>query len=279
MSNLSEQISSSRDSLNNLNSLLSSLTPFVDVKFSSESESKGSKTSDSGEKSYFVLEDLWESFKKWSAYGVEVKFNLNSDEPVLQYFVPYLSAIQLYAADEELDQKSSEKTGDSVSSKETTHKVLYEYFETHSPYVRLPLTKKVSDLAKEDPCIKNLKSSEISPRSWFSVAWYPIYRIPNGPTLKDIEASFLTYHKLSTQFKRKTRPEISDSDKKLLKTRLRVFGLTTYKVKGSILPFPAASESPRLNSLLKAADDWLENLKVSHCDHYHFVKTGKQWVD
>ncbi|KAI5399094.1 uncharacterized protein LOC127092715 [Lathyrus oleraceus] len=278
MSNLSEQIWSSLDSMNNLNSLLSSLTPFVEVKFSSKTQSKGSKSGESLEKPYFVLEDLWESFKRWSAYGVEVQFNLTSDEQVLQYFVPYLSAIQLYAEDEESDKKSSEKSGDSVSSKETTNKVVYEYFENHSPYVRLPLTKKVSNLAKDDPCIKNLRSSEISPRSWFSVAWYPIYRIPNGPTLSDIKASFLTYHNLSTEFKRKTQPEISDNDRKL-KTPLPVFGLTTYKVKGSVLPFPAASESRRLNSLLKAADDWLKNLKVVHCDHNHFVKNGKQWVD
>ncbi|KAI5399095.1 hypothetical protein KIW84_064461 [Lathyrus oleraceus] len=221
-------------------------------------QSKGSKSGESLEKPYFVLEDLWESFKRWSAYGVEVQFNLTSDEQVLQYFVPYLSAIQLYAEDEESDKKSSEKSGDSVSSKETTNKV--------------------SNLAKDDPCIKNLRSSEISPRSWFSVAWYPIYRIPNGPTLSDIKASFLTYHNLSTEFKRKTQPEISDNDRKL-KTPLPVFGLTTYKVKGSVLPFPAASESRRLNSLLKAADDWLKNLKVVHCDHNHFVKNGKQWVD
>ncbi|CAI8603737.1 unnamed protein product [Vicia faba] len=255
MSNLFEQISSSSDSVNNLNSLLSSFTPLVNAKFSYE------KTCDSGEKPYFILEDLWESFKEWSAYGVEVQFTLN-DEQVLQYFVPYLSAIQLYVEDEGLDEKS----GDSV----TTNKVVYEFFEHFSPYVRIPLTKKVSTLAKEDPCLKYLRSSEISPCSWFSVAWYPIYRIPNGPTLKNIEASFLTYHNLSTQ------PEMRD---RKMKTPLPIFGLTTYKVRGSILPFPEASQSCQLNSLLKAADGWLKNLKVRHYDHNHFVQNGKQWVD
>ncbi|KAL5069068.1 hypothetical protein RYX36_019955 [Vicia faba] len=195
MSNLFEQISSSSDSVNNLNSLLSSFTPLVNAKFSYE------KTCDSGEKPYFILEDLWESFKEWSAFGVEVQFTLN-DEQVLQYFVPYLSAIQLYVEDEGLE--------------------------------------------------------------------YPIYRIPNGPTLKNIEASFLTYHNLSTQ------PEMRD---RKMKTPLPIFGLTTYKVRGSILPFPEASQSCQLNSLLKAADGWLKNLKVRHYDHNHFVQNGKQWVD
>ncbi|XP_058755978.1 uncharacterized protein LOC131629199 [Vicia villosa] len=235
-------------------------------------ESKGSKTYESGEKPYFVLEDLWESFKEWSAYGVEVPLRLNEDDHVLQYFVPYLSAIQLYVEDGELNKKSSEKSGDSMSSKETTNKIVYEYFEYSSPYVRLPLTKKVLTLAKENPCIKNLRSYELSPCSWFSVAWYPTYRIPNGPTIKNIEASFLTYHNLSTKFK---KPEMHD---RKLRMPLPIFGLTTYKVRGSILPFPSASESRLLNSLLKAADDWLKNLEVIHCDHMHFVRNGKQWV-
>ncbi|KAJ8563308.1 hypothetical protein K7X08_031760 [Anisodus acutangulus] len=33
---------------------------------------------------------------------------------------------------------------------------------------------------------------DLHPRSWFSVAWYPIYRIPNG----NFRAAILTYHSL-----------------------------------------------------------------------------------
>lgn len=45
----------------------------------------------------FVLSDLWESFKEWSAYGVGVPLILNDRDGVVQYYVPYLSGIQLYA--------------------------------------------------------------------------------------------------------------------------------------------------------------------------------------
>lgn len=45
---------------------------------------------------YFVLGDLWESFKEWSAYGTGVPLLLNDTDLVMQYYVPYLSAIQLY---------------------------------------------------------------------------------------------------------------------------------------------------------------------------------------
>ena len=45
---------------------------------------------------YFILGDLWESFDEWSAYGVGVPITLKDQEVVVQYYVPYLSAIQLY---------------------------------------------------------------------------------------------------------------------------------------------------------------------------------------
>lgn len=45
---------------------------------------------------YFALGDLWESFKEWSAYGAGVPLVLNGSDSVVQYYVPYLSGIQLY---------------------------------------------------------------------------------------------------------------------------------------------------------------------------------------
>ncbi|KAA8520086.1 hypothetical protein F0562_014342 [Nyssa sinensis] len=43
----------------------------------------------------FILGDLRESFKEWSAYGAGVLV-LNGSDYVVQYYVPYLSSIQLY---------------------------------------------------------------------------------------------------------------------------------------------------------------------------------------
>lgn len=45
---------------------------------------------------YFVLGDLWDSFSEWSAYGAGVPLLLNESDSVVQYYVPYLSGIQLY---------------------------------------------------------------------------------------------------------------------------------------------------------------------------------------
>lgn len=55
------------------------------------------RTSDVEYQPFFVLSDLWESFKEWSVYGVGVPLILNDRDGVVQYYVPYLSGIQLYA--------------------------------------------------------------------------------------------------------------------------------------------------------------------------------------
>ena len=58
---------------------------------------RGFQTCDVESQPYFVLGDLWESFKEWSAYGAGVPLVLNDNDSVVQYYVPYLSGIQIYA--------------------------------------------------------------------------------------------------------------------------------------------------------------------------------------
>ncbi|KAK2457123.1 hypothetical protein QL285_004426 [Trifolium repens] len=261
--------------LNNLNSIISSFSPSVAINFSLEPKTEGSRTSEYEKKPFFVLQDLWDSFKEWSVYGVEVPLTLNNiEKPVSQYFVPYLSALQLYVKDEGLDGSSAEEN---ATFETTKAKVAYQYIEFQLPYERQSFINKISTLAMENPCIKNYRSSDLLPCSWFSVAWYPIYRIPSGSTLKNLEVSFLTFHNLSTGFIGENQSELLSGP---MKMSLPIFGLSTYKLKGSILTFPKASESPQLNSLLKGADVWLQNLKVPvyHHDHSHFTKNGKQWI-
>ena len=45
---------------------------------------------------YFTLGDLWDCYDEWSAYGAGTPVLLNGGESVMQYYVPYLSAIQIY---------------------------------------------------------------------------------------------------------------------------------------------------------------------------------------
>ncbi|XWS54247.1 hypothetical protein CRYUN_Cryun10bG0074400 [Craigia yunnanensis] len=45
---------------------------------------------------YFTLGDLWNCYDEWSAYGAGVPIVLNNSETLVQYYVPYLSAIQIF---------------------------------------------------------------------------------------------------------------------------------------------------------------------------------------
>lgn len=66
---------------------------------------RGLRTCDVEFQPYFVLGDLWESFKEWSAYGAGVPLILNDSDSVVQYYVPYLSAIQIYGDSKKLSAK------------------------------------------------------------------------------------------------------------------------------------------------------------------------------
>ncbi|MBA0616655.1 hypothetical protein Godav_026157, partial [Gossypium davidsonii] len=95
----------SRVSRSNLERFLESTTPSVPAQYFSKVDShlyndpttvRGWRTCDVEFQPYFVLGDLWESFKEWSAYGAGVPLVLDGNDGVVQYYVPYLSGIQLY---------------------------------------------------------------------------------------------------------------------------------------------------------------------------------------
>ncbi|KAG6722439.1 hypothetical protein I3843_03G162000 [Carya illinoinensis] len=80
--------------------------------------------------------------------------------------------------------------------------LVFEFFESEQPQNRKPLYDKIVELIDSgssnnqiygDPSkLELMKLHELHPASWFSVAWYPIYRIPEG----NFRASFLTFHSL-----------------------------------------------------------------------------------
>ncbi|WCJ29151.1 hypothetical protein M5689_010806 [Euphorbia peplus] len=45
---------------------------------------------------YFNLGDLWDCYHEWSAYGTGTQLQLNNGDTITQYYVPYLSAIQIF---------------------------------------------------------------------------------------------------------------------------------------------------------------------------------------
>ncbi|KAK9100276.1 hypothetical protein Scep_023706 [Stephania cephalantha] len=111
--------------------------------------------------------------------------------------------------------------------------LVYQFLEREVPHFR------ISSLSSRCPDLNTYNSCDILPSSWVSVAWCPIYRIHMGPTLRDLEACFLTFHSLSTTRQSVSHFQPHDCAPKLgkfnasvdssLKLPLPVFGHPTSK--------------------------------------------------
>lgn len=268
---------------------------------------------------FFILGDLWESFREWSVYGVGVPLPWNGSDSVVQYYVPSLSGIQLYVDPTKhvMDQRRPGEESDTTnSSRETCSdsdseygtdrvatsiqgswnqknligqghsrlqgrknafmeptvdvdditnppgRLVFEYFERELPFHREPLADKMSSLASRFPELRTYRSCDLTSSSWISVAWYPIYRIPVGPTLQNVDACFLTFHSLSKPVKS------GEGSSKLL---VPSFGLVSYKFKVSEWNSNGVNEGQKANSLVRAADNWLRLLQVNHPDYNFFM--------
>ncbi|CAK8532374.1 unnamed protein product [Lathyrus sativus] len=100
MSSSSSSWSCFGDSLSNLQRFLQCVTPVVPSQTLPQSCSNdlslqwkplGKDTIEC-----FTLKDLWNRFYEWSAYGAGTSMILEDGEAVVHYYVPYLSAIQIY---------------------------------------------------------------------------------------------------------------------------------------------------------------------------------------
>ncbi|KAK4857335.1 hypothetical protein QYF36_027023 [Acer negundo] len=325
----------------NLDRFLEHTTPVVSVQHLPKTRSRRWRNDETEHHPYFFLSDLWESFKEWSAYGAGVPLLLDGSESVKQYYVPYLSGIQLYIDPSRPSSRLSRRPGeesDADSSRETSSdgssdhgverrinafvqgtwsqqnipdaniqsfnrlslrnkplvgsssdeseicnspgQLIFEYLAHDAPFSREPLADKISILASQFPDLRTYRSCDLLPSSWISVAWYPIYRIPMGPTLQNLDACFLTFHSLSTPFQSTgfdgshfpnfTVREGHSTDT-FVKLPLPTFGLASYKFKVSFWNHNGVHECPKANSLLRIADNWLRRLQVNHPDFRFFV--------
>ncbi|XP_022930789.1 uncharacterized protein LOC111437165 [Cucurbita moschata] len=239
---------------------------------------------------YFTLSNLWNCYAEWSAYGAKVPITLSDGESLNQYYVPYLSGIQIFTSFRLKTESGNGETGDSCSdchceagstSSDDEARLGYLYFEfieKSTPYVRLPLLDKINELSRRFPGLMTLRSVDLSPASWMSVSWYPIYHIPMGRNIKDLNTCFLTYHILSSSFQdKKMEEECSRMTRQ--RTRepgegipLAPFGVVTYKMQGSLwMAGNDGRDQERLMSLSSMAESWLKQSKVQHHDFNFFT--------
>ncbi|MED6154956.1 hypothetical protein PIB30_001097 [Stylosanthes scabra] len=306
----------SSSSCSNLDCFLRCTTPVVPSQFLPKSEMKGLNRLwhpwERERMEYFSLRDLWNRYDEWSAYGAGVPIILPNSETLVQYYVPYLSAIQIftshsfrdefeceirdscsdnsYSDESECDNKlwrwegsCSSEEGGIIIDHHHHHQChfndrlghLYcQYFERSTPYGRVPLMDKITSLAQRYPGLMSLRSVDLSPASWMAVAWYPIYHIPMGRTIKDLSTCFLTYHTLSSSFQGMDLDDDIEGGQEKKKEEegisLPPFGLATYKMQdGSV--WVSGRDQDRLLSLLSVADSWLKQLRVQHHDFNYFM--------
>ncbi|XP_017440175.1 uncharacterized protein LOC108345862 isoform X2 [Vigna angularis] len=233
---------------------------------------------------------LWQWYEKHGSYGLEIsaqdhenpKSQGVGDFPFRAYFVPSLSAVQLFKNHENQCVNSSDelsncevseacqminfsensstatehsifsvlfpqprnqdasietlKETDSISNGSGDLELLFEYFEFEQPQQRQPLYEKIQELVRGnmpiqsstygDPTkLDSIKLRDLHPSSWFSVAWYPIYRIPDG----NFRASFLTYHSLGHLVRRRTGSDLFTSGSCIVSPAV---GLQSYNDQG-----------------------------------------------
>ncbi|CAM8888016.1 unnamed protein product [Rhodiola kirilowii] len=260
----------------------------------------------------FTLADLWNCYDEWSAYGAGVPITLDDSDALVQYYVPYLSAIQIFttrsavqslrdetdsetrdsSSDTSSDESESDKTSrwDGGSSEEGVLEhdgisqlsdklgyLYFQYFETLTPYKRVPLMDKISGFARRYPGLMSLRNVDLSPASWLAVAWYPIYHIPTGRTIKDLSTCFLSYHTLSFSFQDLDEDDDTEICVRRKRTEskgisLQAFGLATYRMQGDVwISGTSGSDQEKLVSLASVADSWLKQLKVQHHDFNFFM--------
>ncbi|CAN1351209.1 hypothetical protein LINPERPRIM_LOCUS42462 [Linum perenne] len=253
-------------------------------------------------------------YDEWSAYGAGVPISVTTGgETLVQYYVPYLSAIQIFTgglsdrsrykeetdsgdgrdsfSDTCSDESDSDKLWrwDGCSSEEgdiggLSHLIndrlgylYFQHFERSTPYGRVPLMDKINGLARRYPGLLSLRSVDLSPASWMAVAWYPIYHIPMGRTIKDLSTCFLTYHTLSSSFQDMDVDDDIERPERKRKEGERIslapFGMATYKMHGGGKVWVSGNcgrDQERLVSLLSVADSWLKQLRVQHHDFDYF---------
>ncbi|KAL4202712.1 hypothetical protein AMTRI_Chr02g222480 [Amborella trichopoda] len=295
-------MSSSRTTMqSNLECFLDCITPVVPArllpKTSLRSLNRLWQPWDKETVEYCSLGDLWNRYDEWSAYGAGTPIVLNSEESVIQYYVPYLSAIQIYTSNSYRGER--DEFGDSVMEIEENENMwrwwdassedfvfeqdnlwhlrdrlgylYFQYFERSAPYGRIPLMDKINEAARGFPGLMSLKSVDLSPASWMAVAWYPIYHIPTVRTVKDLSACFLTYHTLSSSFQDSGEQDNEARERKGEGMALPPFGMATYKMQGDVWMCAESRDRERMISLLSAADSWLKQLGVRHHDFDYFT--------
>ncbi|KAL6010828.1 hypothetical protein ACLOJK_001270 [Asimina triloba] len=284
---VSDDPSTTRSPRSNLDRFLESTTPSVPAQYLSKTRVRGWRTCNVEFQPYFALADLWESFKEWSAYGAGVPLVLNGSDCVVQYYVPYLSGIQIYGRSAGRDAKMrfsgrsrcSGEDSDSDFSRDSSSEGSNDCeFDRGLKYPRdlwnhhhLAASLRIDGLSlreKHHASREGCSSDDSEPGHAQGSLLFeffeqdpPYSREPLADKARagGAQSPVITY------------PQDSDGVPKI---SLPVFGLASYKFKGSMWMPNGGYEWQLANSLLQAADDWVRLVRVDHPDFQFFAAHG-----
>ncbi|MBA0763409.1 hypothetical protein Gotri_012853, partial [Gossypium trilobum] len=257
-------------SLTNLDRLMESVTPLVPAQCFSEAKMRGWRTHEVNLRPYFCLGDLWECFSEWSVYGVGVPLLLNGSDSVKQYYVPSLSGIQLYVdqhrprrASEDSDVESSRETSSAGSSD-------CEIDRRLKGGVDGAWEKHNSQGTSKPPTSSSSDEMEVGKSPGRLVFEYFEQEQPHHrkPLYDKASSSVTGKNQLHSPASSSRKVCGFDASSQI---SLPVFGLASYKLRGSILTSNCSQEWQQASSLLHAADNWLHGLRVHLPDFQFFV--------
>lgn len=153
---------------------------------------------------YYHLKSLWNFYDE--PYGIDIPIVIEGRTEHV-YFVPHLSAIQLY-------KRSEQPCQDSLKDPLVTNKenLIFEYFEMLSPDLRYPLIDKIEELAQTQcPLLLDGTTLQLDPhRSWYSIAWYPI--LCHTHTIPWLKGQIITYHNFTPSIYHQINPVFCDPE-------------------------------------------------------------------
>lgn len=149
-----------------------------------------------------TLADLWRCYEAPSMLGQECELLGGPAGPCTAYFVPYLSAVQLFtspgsqaAAAALAGQQTALSYPAGLDSWPQEMLPLLRWADSSHIGERVPLADQVEELAAGSvgTAISATRVADLHPYSWYAVAWYPLYRIPEAL----LDARFLTFHSMA----------------------------------------------------------------------------------
>ncbi|KAL6777329.1 hypothetical protein ACKKBF_B21095 [Auxenochlorella protothecoides x Auxenochlorella symbiontica] len=143
------------------------------------------------------LADVWMVYEESSAFGLATPRLGAPVGPCSAAYLPFLSALHTFAPEDAPPHgRPGAATADPGAADSWAARAAPSFSWTAEGHMteRVPLWEQVRKLrVREESAVWGAALADLHPFSWFAVAWYPLYSIPDSRA----RARFLTFHSLA----------------------------------------------------------------------------------